>query len=812
MPLLLILISVALIWGQIATPAKSSLQVRAVLTDPHFANLDSLGAELLETGERVVVQFGKPFLLQLPQDTAWNICINAPTTEKCYGLRYLGQDSLFDIKFSGDDLVTWYSDSTVERVDSLPLEDSLSTDSLVAASIDVDKILSNQSSTQLRKVVVQLRRKPKRRLGESVVSSKQIKRLPGLAEADVIRTLQALPGVTASSDFSTKIYVRGGGADQNLFLLDNAVVYSPVHFFGLFSTFLVEAVDEVKFYKSGFAPQYGNRLSSVVDIRSRLGGTDTTQAWFEKSSVKISTFATQIHTEGHKGDTRWILAGRSTYIKQILDLMNTAGVIDFKLDYKFTDLQGNITHKFGEDGSLGLSYYMGEDRLLFDPLKLDWGNTVIPLNFRWIFRDEWKYMATASYSAFDQSFGLRDLFGIYNDIETWSLKQMLTNGDLFENHEVSVGYDVEFDKVNFTQDVPAFNQKFVDTTSLWHHSFFAQDAWRPGDWEIQYGFRASYQSLAEYFTFEPRLSAQWRFGNDMDQLINGHLGYYRQFLNSVLFSDQETLNEFYYPSRKNSTRTVQPTGSLLATLGYTKERLFENWNFNTEAYYKTQNHLVVFDVNAQATEEFNSLSDLFKEGSGYSFGYEVSLRHNEGVINGGINWSQGWSVMLEQGDTVPYFPDWHQPYSLKGDLGIAWKGEDALWPAKEKGRYLRSSLQMKLASGLPYTEYLGYHSTWDWEQSSGEGAGGPNPEFPEGIVTRLGSRNTSLQPDYFRLDLKAIDWGVEGKWNFSWTILNITGYENVFLYTVDTNTNPPTESTITQFPFFPVLLNYERYF
>jgi len=105
--------------------------------------------------------------------------------------------------------------------------------------------------------------------GKSTLSARQIKRMPNLAEADIIRSVQALPGVVASSDFSTKIYVRGGASDQNLVLFDNAVVYSPVHFFGLFSTFLVEGVDEVQFYKGGFPAEYGNRLSSVLDIKSR---------------------------------------------------------------------------------------------------------------------------------------------------------------------------------------------------------------------------------------------------------------------------------------------------------------------------------------------------------------------------------------------------------------------------------------------------------------------------------------------------------------------------------------------------------------
>lgn len=783
------------------------IQFQGVLSDPEFVGKDSIRAELLETGESQGILHGKVFSFTLPLDTLWNICITAPGMEKCYSLKYLGKDFRFSLDLTGDQLVTWFSDSTLVAQPVLP--DSVAADS--TDTLDIAGLISTEErATELRKVVVQLRKKPRRRLGESVVSSKQIKRLPGLAEADVIRSLQALPGVVASSDFSTKIYVRGGGADQNLFLFDNAVVFSPVHFFGLFSTFLVEGVDEVKFYKSGFAPYYGNRLSSVVDIRSRQGGTDSTEAWFDKSSVKVSTFATQIHTEGHQGDTRWLFAGRTTYIKEVLDFMYYLDAIDFKLNYRFTDLQGNVTQSLGEDRSVGISFYTGKDVLDFDPVMLDWGNTVIPLNFKWRLNDDLMYQSTLAYSQFSQTFGLRDLFSVYNDIQTIAFKQSLTNRGIWEEHELTAGYDIEYDKVNFTQDLEAFDQKWVDTTTLLMHSLFAQDTWRPESWELAYGLRMTYQDLAEYFALEPRFSWQYRFPND--HIVNGHVGYYQQFLNSILFSDQETLNEFYYPSRKATNRTIKPTTSLLTSLGYTKEGLWEDYTFNAEVYYKTQNHLVVFDVASEQTEGINSLADFFKEGSGYSFGYELSMRKNAGVLAGGVNWSQGWSVIKEQFDTVPYYPDWHQPYSLKGDLNINWHGADGIWPAPGPGRYVRSSVQLKYASGLPYTEYLGYQNTWDIDQSDGETPGGPSSEFQENTAVRLGNRNTSLQEPYFRVDIKAIDIGKENKWNFSWTILNVTNHVNIFLKSYDTTQNPPKENSITQFPFFPVLLNYEYYF
>src|SRR5690606_21135596 len=217
------------------------------------------------------------------------------------------------------------------------------------------------------KVLVRAQRAPKRSLGKSTVSAKLIKRMPGLAEADVIRSIQGLPGVVSSSDFSTKIYVRGGGSDQNLILIDNAVVYSPVHFFGLFSTFLVEGIDEVNFYKGGFPPEYGNRLSSVLDIRSRKGGKDSVDTWFKGSSLKVSTFASQAHTEGRQGAFRWLLAGRRTYIDQVLEALRGAGLTDLELPYAFYDVQGSAHYDLGGGDGLMVSLYPSPRGLQSDP-------------------------------------------------------------------------------------------------------------------------------------------------------------------------------------------------------------------------------------------------------------------------------------------------------------------------------------------------------------------------------------------------------------------------------------------------------------
>jgi len=761
-----------------------------IVTDQDFAKEDSLQVEVVETGFIAHAFFNKQFKLELPQDTMWNICAKSGELEKCYELKYFGKDSVFSAEISGKENVVWYGGAeagTGSGEQKAQSEANVDADSTSVGTESAEQV------TELRKVVVQLRKKPRRKLGESVVSAKNIKRMPGLAEADVMRSIQALPGVVASSDFSTKIYVRGGASDQNLFLLDNGIVYSPTHFFGLFSTFLVEAVDDVKFYKSGFPAEYGNRLSSVAAINSRKGGNDTLDEWFSRNSVKISTFATQVHTEGHQGNARWVLAARSTYIKQILDLLQAVGATDFTVDYKFTDIQGAFDYQLSEDKSLHIAIYTGADILKFSPLFVEWGNTAIPISFQWKIDDNWKWNSGFSYSEFHQDFKIENLFGMENGVSTFASRQSLAYSGI-DRHTIAFGYDLEFSEISFVQNVEMTGQKLEDKPQTRHHILYAQDSWRPDLWEIQYGLRLNYHELSKHFGAEPRFAASWEFAEN--QKLEFHTGYYLQYLNSLMFSDQEALNEFYYPARKTAINgTVKPSSSILSAIGYSRSNIFDMFNFNVEAYYKTQNNLTIYsesDLDSNSAEKMESLGDLVMTGEGYSFGYELSLQKPEGFVSGSINFNQGCSV-FKDGPNKAYFPNWHQPFALKSDLSFNWF---------EKTMFLRTSLQLKWASGMPYTPYLGYLSTYRMDE-----------DFPgHSMVSPLGNRNVTMRTPYFRLDAKAIDLGKKDKWNLGLTILNLTNHDNLFYIFYDTSKNPPEEQKIYQFPFFPLLMNFEYYF
>ena len=826
--------------------ARESIVFNGIVQDSSFAAGEKLNVEILETGEALQTTVGTPFSVVLPEDTLWNVCVTNSDTagaekEKCYELIYLGSDSTFSMTLGEKFILDERRETKDERgesgVDSIApngrsrmtetnvtLEsqrddrahdgavDSIASTALqndsVPKDVNVDALLAagstNSKVTELKKVVVQLRRRPKRKPGESVVSAKSIKRMPGLAEADVIKSIQALPGVVASSDFSSKIYVRGGAADQNLFLFDNAVVYSPVHFFGLFSTFLVEGIDDVQFYKSGFPAQYGNRLSSVLKMDGRAGGQDSVEEWFSKTSIKISTFAAQLHTEGHKGPARWVLAGRTTYIGYVLDLCNAIGLLDLDLDYEFTDLQGTFMYNFTDDTRLKFSYYIGKDKLEFDPLYMDWGNVAIPLGFYHRFNGNLDYNATFAYSNFYQTMKISDLMSIEMLLYTFTGKQWL-NFRGVENHTFTLGYELEYDYERYQESMASISVADIEKT--FHHVAYVQDAWKISpNFLLQYGLRFNYQTASKHFGVEPRASVTMNLDDSKTLELYG--GYYLQYMNSIVYTDQETLNEFYYPATTTTDgKHIKPASSWLFATEYSQRDLFEGYDFTAGIYYKTQNNLNTFTMVSDSSEETSSksfvIADGFGTASGYSFGYELSLRKDKGWWFGGINWSQSVSVMRANDGTKAYFPSWHQPYALKLDLGINWKGdEDALWKHKKKGRYFRSSLALKYSSGMPISEYKGYYVSQDLGHQ----------QYTDEVVVLPGSRNAGRQTDYFRIDLKAIDIGREGKWNFSWTIINLTNHDNMFFTFYDTSKNPPKKTEITQFPFLPIMLNYEYYF
>ena len=280
------------------------------------------------------------------------------------------------------------------------------------------------------------------------ISPRILKAQPSLAEPDIFRTIQSLPGVLTTSEFSTGLVIRGGNTDQNLILLDGITVYNPSHLGGLFSNFIVDAVKEAELIKGGYNAEYGGRLSAVLDIRSREGNRNK----FE-GSTSISVLSAQTTIEGPFLNGAWLVAGRRTYFDKLLPL-----VTDFNLPYYFYDFQGHVFTDLNEKDRISLSFYSGIDDLEYNDLDLDsdWGNQTVSLAYRKVFNEKIIGNFLAANSRFYTRFGLGGDAGIneYNPLRDITLAADIA---YFKNQDFNIFFGTELKNLNIR-----YNSKFND--------------------------------------------------------------------------------------------------------------------------------------------------------------------------------------------------------------------------------------------------------------------------------------------------------------------------------------------------------------
>lgn len=243
-------------------------------------------------------------------------------------------------------------------------------------------------------------------MGAQEIPIAQIKNTPSiLGEADVMKTIQLMPGVQAGVEGSAGLYVRGGGPDQNLILLDGVPVYNVDHLFGFFSVFTPEAVKKVTLFKSSFPARFGGRLSSVVDVRSNDGDMKKYHG-----TLSIGLLSSKIQLEGPiiRDKTSFNISARRSYIDLIAKPFMPK---DDKISYYFYDINAKINHKFSDRSRLFLNFYNGKDSYYFkttdssssmykDKMSLNWGNTIATARWNYIFNQKLFSNTTVAYNKY----------------------------------------------------------------------------------------------------------------------------------------------------------------------------------------------------------------------------------------------------------------------------------------------------------------------------------------------------------------------------------------------------------------------------
>ncbi|KAA3610024.1 MAG: TonB-dependent receptor [Calditrichaeota bacterium] len=472
------------------------------------------------------------------------------------------------------------------------------------------------------------------------LSSRQINSIPQIAEADLLRSLQTLPGILPLSDFSSALYIRGGTPDQNLYLIDGTDVYNPEHAFGLFSTFNTDAIKQVDLSKGGFSAEKGGRLSSIIDVTNIDGNRKNFQG---KAGISLLSARTTLQTPlGDYGSLSGSI--RRTYFDQTI-----ARAIDDIPDYYFYD--GNLKAFFDIDGNnnLTISGYGGRDLLdiVFNSnasgdlgFKYDWGNQTGSIKWAHIFNPRLfaNFWVTASrFSSFLNFEG-------FEAKEENILNDITLKGNLEYHHSNTLNTNFGFEQKNF--DVRylslAPGRDVIVKTKREHYVAYLQSNWQPSPlWDLEAGLRFNFFNAdSNFFDIAPRFAAKYRI--DDKSTIKFSTGLYHQYLHRIprfLIADIWT----------TSSKKLRPSTSVHYILGYQRE-LPGQFQLEVEAYHKSYKDIYSFDQNflteLQASyfnedEEpvFTSGAPLLNRGDGITSGFEILLRKESGLVTGWAGYS-----------------------------------------------------------------------------------------------------------------------------------------------------------------------------
>lgn len=792
--------------------SKESITVFAgsIVDSSLNTSLNNIRVEILETGDTAISNTNGEFVFNGLDDSEYIFVFSNNVKKKIFKtveLKWLNKRKpihlLFKLNFP---IKSDILDSIIVINKESILDDSSSKNK--NSEIELSDI-KDESKEQnwMSKLTVKGRKLKKSGLGKQTISKQAIKKMPGLAEPDVMRAVQMLPGVVASSDFSNKLYVRGGSSDQNLILLDGSVVYSPSHFGGFFSTFNVDALKDMEFYKGGFPVAFGNRLSSVLDVSQRNGK----DGWAH-GGLGVSLLSGKAYYEcGIPEIGSFLWTYRRTWIDQALSAAKDAGIMDFELPYYFYDSQGKLSLNITPNDTISFSGYFGDDILDFGKLLgVNWGNKVFGSNLSHRVNNKLLLNTHLSYSNFTQQVSLLDSSILLdNQIDEINFK---IEGFLKYSKDIKLNAGLEMNNfdVLFVQD---FNLLMLDTLlgdtseSMLFAGFIDSKVQLLEYLFLRPGLRLSYYTATNDFALDPRLDFELELLPTLN--LMGHIGNYSQFLTSITFGDVEMPTEYWYAIQGD----MQAAKSTLFSLGL-KSQLTRTITSSVEAYYKTFDNLPIFNQNTSpgdtATTEFY---EFFHTSEGYAFGFEFLIEKRLGFLNGYASYSLGYSIAKEifdsnddgVDDTSLYFPRWDKRHSFTIVGNLDWRGEYGL--IKDMDFSLLTSFAFSTSTGLPYTRVLGI------EKKHGN-------RMVDEYFKIFGDKNGERYPLYSRLDVTLLRGTHRFKYlDLTWyyQIINFFNHENVYLYQFDYHEEeggavPATRETTAQLPLIPIFIGFELEF
>lgn len=686
---------------------------------------------------------------------------------------------------------------------------------IVEVQLHADKSMNvelNETGMTIQEVVVTAEREDRNvtatGMSREKLAIEKIKTIPVvLGEVDVIKAIQLLPGVQNSGEGQSSFYVRGGGGDQNVVLLDEAPVYNASHLLGIFSVFNADAVKDVQLYKGGIPASYGGRLSSVLDIRMKDGNNKQFSA-----SGGIGTISSRLTLEAPLANGRgsFIVAGRRTYFDAFLAIaaLSDSTLKDNKL--YFYDLNLKANYRLTEKDRIFLSGYFGRDAFSDTGFNVGWGNGTGTLRWNHIYNKRLFSNLTFIYSKYNYSLGQDDDVAGFkwdSDIKDYSMK-LDFNYYLSPKNSLRFGYQGTRHHFSpgFARGVGSetiFNEiKVPESMSLEHGLYVENEQQITNKFSATYGIRASlFQNVGKtivyqyndqyevvdsvkygagkvynhYFHIEPRLGLKYQL--DASKSVKASYNRMVQYLQLASNSQSASPFDIWFPSSPN----VKPQLADQVAAGYFQNFRDNAYEASVEIYYKKM----------QNSPDFKDYAEIFlnkylegemRFGEARAYGAEFLLKKNKGQLTGWLGYTLSKSE--RRIDEINNGKWYETNYSKTHNITLV-----ANYTLNKRSSF---AVNFVYVTGAPTTFPIGRY------------------EFNGQILPVYGDRNASRMPDFHRMDVSYILKSKEKpgrKWSWDWnfSVYNVYNKHNPYTITFKEDDDKPGETYAQQTYIFPIM-------
>jgi hypothetical protein len=639
------------------------------------------------------------------------------------------------------------------------------------------------------------------KMGVEKIDIQGVKNIPVIfGEKDILKTIQLLPGVKSAGEGNSGFYIRGGTSDQNLILLDEAIVYNASHLLGFFSVFNSDAIKDITLYKGGQPAEFGGRLSSVLDIKMNDGND-------KKFGVEggLGLISSRLKIEGPivKNKGSFTLTGRRSYADLFLKLSSDSAMRERRL--YFYDFNAKANYRLNENNRIFLSGYFGTDVLQFgDKMGVDWGNKTGTLRWNHLFNEKLFSNTSLIFSNYDYNIttSLAGIDGeIISRIQDYNLKQdfqyfassksKLKFG-LYSNYHTIIPGAITLKSVSSISELNLPHKQALENALYFTHDYKLSEVLN-----FEYGVRFTsftalgagdfytYNSLGEtidttsynsgeivktYLNIEPRFS--------MNFIINENssikAGYGRNTQNLHLLSNSTSGNptDLWIPSSIN----VKPEIADQVSLGYFRNFKNNTFEFSSEIYYKNLQNQIDYKDGAELRFNENVENQLLF-GSGRAYGLELYLKKKTGKFTGWLSYTLA-----------------------KTEKKIDGINSGEYYDAKQDRTH-----DISIVGIYEFSKKLTFSATWVFYTGNAVTFPSGKYEIAGQTVNYYTERNGYRMPTYHRLDL-GLTWQrkktekFESSWNFS--LYNAYGRENAYTISFEEDPKDPTKTVAIQTTLF----------